>query len=213
MSDLPKHSVSVTGVVVRPDGRVLMIQRADDGRWVPPGGVLELDEAPEAGVVREVLEETGIEVKPERLVGVYKNMALGVVSLAFRCHPVAGGPRESDEAVAVEWLTIEEATAAAPRHVPCASSTPSAATDRSCASTTAPLFCLSRPCPTRSTRTATVLSKRKGPAATGPSKTMMRRPNGQTGTLTTPYMHLSAIVPDGARGVVGEPYLTPCRSL
>lgn len=114
MSDLPKHSVSVTGVVVRSDGRVLMIQRADDGRWVPPGGVLELDETPEAGVVREVLEETGVEVKPERLVGVYKNMTLGVVSLAFRCHPVAGVPKESDEAIAVKWLTVEEATAAAP---------------------------------------------------------------------------------------------------
>jgi 8-oxo-dGTP diphosphatase len=91
-----------------------MIQRADDGRWVPPGGVLELDESPEAGVVREILEETGVEVKPERLIGVYKNMNLGVVSLAFRCQPVVGEPRTSDEATAVKWLSLEEATAAAP---------------------------------------------------------------------------------------------------
>ena len=114
MSTLPRHSVSVTGVVVRADNRILMIQRADDARWVPPGGILELNESPEAGVVREVLEETGIEVKPERLIGVYKNMKLGVVSLAFRCHPVAGEPRTSDEATAVKWLNLEEATAAAP---------------------------------------------------------------------------------------------------
>ena len=43
MTDLPRHSVSVTGIVLRDDGRVLAIKRHDDGRWVPPGGVLESD--------------------------------------------------------------------------------------------------------------------------------------------------------------------------
>ncbi|MFC4565466.1 NUDIX domain-containing protein [Nocardiopsis mangrovi] len=113
-SDSPRHSVSVTGVVVRDDGKVLVIRRADDGRWVPPGGVLELDESPEAGVVREVLEETGMKVIPERLVGVYKNMRLGVVSLAFRCRPIAGDVHPTEEATAVAWMTHEEAVAAAP---------------------------------------------------------------------------------------------------
>ncbi len=53
MAELPRHSVSVTGVVLDHDGRVLAIQRDDDDRWVPPGGVLELDETPEQGVIRE----------------------------------------------------------------------------------------------------------------------------------------------------------------
>jgi 8-oxo-dGTP diphosphatase len=57
---------------------------------VPPGGVLELDEAPVDGVVREVLEETGVQVRAERLTGVYKNMRLGVVSLAFKCSVIGG---------------------------------------------------------------------------------------------------------------------------
>ncbi|MBO0877407.1 MAG: UTRA domain-containing protein [Pseudonocardia sp.] len=107
--DLPRHSVSVTGVVVRPDGRVLAIKREDDGRWVPPGGVLELAETPEQGVVREVFEETGIRVEPERLIGVYKNMELGVLSMVFRCRPVGGTERASDESDAVAWLTEAEA--------------------------------------------------------------------------------------------------------
>lgn len=106
---LPRHSVSVTGVVIREDGRVLAIQRADDGRWVPPGGVLELDETPQQGVAREVLEETGIVVEPGRLVGVYKNMRLGVVSLAILCHPVGGSAHPTDEAVKVAWLDPSEA--------------------------------------------------------------------------------------------------------
>ena len=64
MTQLPRHSVSVTGVVFREDGRVLAIQRSDDGRWVPPGGVLEMAETPPDGVTREVLEETASRCGP-----------------------------------------------------------------------------------------------------------------------------------------------------
>ncbi|MGX1133468.1 ADP-ribose pyrophosphatase YjhB (NUDIX family) [Streptomyces glaucescens] len=51
---MPLHSVSVAGVVVREDGRVLVIRRADNGTWEPPGRVLERMEAIEDGVRREV---------------------------------------------------------------------------------------------------------------------------------------------------------------
>jgi 8-oxo-dGTP diphosphatase len=113
-SELPRHSVSVTGVVQRPDGRILAIKRADDGRWVPPGGVLELAETPEQGVVREVLEETGVRIKPETLTGVYKNMKLGVVTLAFRCHVIEGEGHPTEEATEVAWLSLEEVRAKMP---------------------------------------------------------------------------------------------------
>ncbi|MBP2402658.1 ADP-ribose pyrophosphatase YjhB (NUDIX family) [Streptomyces syringium] len=97
---------------MREDGRVLAIRRSDNGRWELPGGVLEIDEAPEEGACREVLEETGIEVEVERLTGVYKNMTRGIVALVFRCKPVGGAERTSDESVAVSWLTAEEVRAA-----------------------------------------------------------------------------------------------------
>ncbi|MHC5263855.1 NUDIX domain-containing protein [Streptomyces sp. UC4497] len=105
----PLHSVSVAGVVVREDGRVLAIRRADNGRWEPPGGVLERNEAIEDGVCREVYEETGIKVHVERLTGVYKNMPLGVVALVFRCSPHGGTEQLSDESTAVSWLAPDEA--------------------------------------------------------------------------------------------------------
>jgi 8-oxo-dGTP diphosphatase len=110
MTELPRHSVSVTGVVFRDDGRVLAIQRCDDGRWVPPGGVLELAETPSEGVAREVLEETGIKVQAEQLTVVYKNMLRGVVTLAFRCSVIGGHTHPTDEARKVAWLTVDEAT-------------------------------------------------------------------------------------------------------
>ncbi|WP_434100952.1 NUDIX hydrolase [Streptomyces microflavus] len=103
-----KHSVSVAGAVVREDGRLLAVRRADNGAWELPGGVLELEESPEQGVCREVWEETGLHVEVSQLTGVYKNMTRGVVALVFRCKPSGGTERVSGETTAVEWLTPEQ---------------------------------------------------------------------------------------------------------
>jgi 8-oxo-dGTP diphosphatase len=108
--DLPRHSVSAGGAVVRDDGRMLAIKRADNGEWVLPGGIVELDEDPRETVRREVLEETGVTVEPGRLTGVYKNMRLGVVSLVFRCRPVSGAAQPTAEASQVAWLDRAQVT-------------------------------------------------------------------------------------------------------
>lgn len=73
---LPRHSVSVVGIVVNSDGHVLVIRRRDNGHWQPPGDVLELSEPFEQGVRREVLEEASAQVHVERLSGLYKNIAV-----------------------------------------------------------------------------------------------------------------------------------------
>lgn len=108
----PQHSVSVAGIVVDENDRVLLIQRRDNGRWEPPGGVLELDETFEQGVIREVHEETGLHVRVERLTGVYKNMSRGIVALVFRCHVEAGREVITPESRRVEWMTLDKAAAA-----------------------------------------------------------------------------------------------------
>ncbi|SIM62078.1 NUDIX hydrolase [Mycobacteroides abscessus] len=112
MAATPKHSVSVAGIVVRDDGRVLVIKRDDNGHWEAPGGVLELDESFEAGVQREVLEETGLSVTVERLTGVYKNLTHGIVALVYRCRPADGEPHATEEAREIRWMTKEEVQAA-----------------------------------------------------------------------------------------------------
>lgn len=112
MPATPKHSVSVAGIVIRDDDRVLVIKRNDNGHWEAPGGVLELDESFEDGVRREVLEETGLEVTVERLTGVYKNMTHGIVALVYRCRPAGGEPHTTEEAREIRWMTREEVQAA-----------------------------------------------------------------------------------------------------
>src|SRR4051795_9557202 len=107
MPDQYIHSVSVAGVVVDEAGRVLVIQRRDNRRWEPPGGILERNETFEQGVIREVAEETGVTVEVERLTGVYKNMARGIVALVYRCHPTKGEVRPTTESVRVKWITAD----------------------------------------------------------------------------------------------------------
>lgn len=104
----PTHSVSVAGVVTDDDGRVLVIQRRDNGHWEHPGGVLELGETFEQGVQREVYEETGVQVTVDRLTGVYKNMSRGIVALVYRCSIKAGHPRTTKETTAVRWVVRDQ---------------------------------------------------------------------------------------------------------
>ena len=93
------------------DGRVLLIRRGKEplrGRWVVPGGTLELGETLEAGVVREVLEETGVTVRPREVVTVFDRIerdATGVryhyVIVDYLCDYVSGEPEAGTDAEAV----------------------------------------------------------------------------------------------------------------
>lgn len=112
MADSPRHSVSVAGVVVNDEGKILAVKRRDNGEWQPPGGVLELNETIEEGLRREILEESGIQIAVGPLTGIYKNMHLGVIALVFRCAPAGGRMRISDETVHVRWMSLSEVEAA-----------------------------------------------------------------------------------------------------
>ncbi len=112
----PRHSVSVSGVITDDHGRALLIQRRDNHRWEPPGGVLELGESIEDGLRREVREETGLDIEPDTLSGVYKNMSRGIVALVFRCKVTGGQLATNDEVTAFRWAdedTIRQLTSEA----------------------------------------------------------------------------------------------------
>jgi 8-oxo-dGTP pyrophosphatase MutT (NUDIX family) len=104
---------AVIAVAVDDEGRVLLGRRADTGRWALVGGILEPGEEPADGAVRECLEETGVEVVPERVTGVSVSPAITCpngdrvryLEIAFRCRPVGGEARvNDDESLEVGWF-------------------------------------------------------------------------------------------------------------
>jgi len=109
-------------VVVR-DGRVMLTRRARaplEGWWDLPGGFLEPGEHPEVGVVRELREETGLEVRPRRLIGVYMDVygpdGDPTMSLTYECEVVGGQERADDDVLEIGWFRPEELPAIAFEH-------------------------------------------------------------------------------------------------
>ena len=101
-------------------GRVLLIRRGDGRGWSLPGGMMEPGENLVACVVREVWEETGLEVEPLRLVGIYSDPAhmrfaypngdrVHFVSATFECRVVAGTLRaDGEESLEVAYFAPDE---------------------------------------------------------------------------------------------------------
>jgi len=87
--------VAVGAAVTNERGELLLIQRADSGVWLYPTGWCDIGYSAPEVVVKEVEEETGIEVEPIRLIGVLDGLRLGVsriplYSLLFFCRQVGG---------------------------------------------------------------------------------------------------------------------------
>jgi 8-oxo-dGTP diphosphatase len=84
--------VAAGALIVR-DGAILLNQRDIDpglGKWGLPAGYVDLGERVEEAAIREVKEETGLDVSLEGLLGVYSNLERGVVLVVY-CASVCGG--------------------------------------------------------------------------------------------------------------------------
>lgn len=94
----------VTTIPVTDDGQVLLIRRGLEpgrGLWAQPGGILEVDETVTEGAIRETLEETGLEVAPGEIVGLYARLEAAVIVLAYEARVIGGQARTSPEALEV----------------------------------------------------------------------------------------------------------------
>ena len=97
----PKVAV---GVVVEQDGKIVLGKRGHEpmlGAWSFPSGFVDAGEVVEAAAVREVLEETGVEVRLERLLGVYSTAGERIIFIAYAGSVVGGRLTAGDETLEV----------------------------------------------------------------------------------------------------------------
>jgi ADP-ribose pyrophosphatase YjhB (NUDIX family) len=102
--------VAVGAVVGNDAGELLLVQRADNGVWLYPTGWADVGYSASEVAVKEVFEETGMEVEPVRLIAVLDGLRLGftkvpLYSLVFHCRVVGGELRRHPlECIDVGWF-------------------------------------------------------------------------------------------------------------
>ena len=124
--EYPDRPVVGIGGVIIDDGRAVLIRRGSEpllGEWSIPGGTLELGESLEEGVARELLEETGIEVRVVELIEVFdriypgngtagaeekKNPRFHYVIADYLCENLGGEPRPGSDVTDLAFAREEE---------------------------------------------------------------------------------------------------------
>mgnify|MGYP001022199321 CR=1 FL=1 len=105
MSDTrPLFTTGAFAIIFDDEDRVLLCHRRDMDAWNLPGGGLEPGELPDECVVREVREETGLEVAVDRLVGVYTKPGRNELIFAFVCRITGGNLRLTSESDANSYF-------------------------------------------------------------------------------------------------------------
>jgi len=116
---------AVTALIFNDRGEVLLHRAATDGNWYTIGGAIDPGEDPADAAVREVLEETGLHVVPERIVGVYRDPVtvypngdrVEYFSTCFVCRVVGGtlAPGD-DESLELRYFPPTELPKLLPTH-------------------------------------------------------------------------------------------------
>ncbi|MEU9402251.1 NUDIX domain-containing protein [Streptomyces sp. NPDC048242] len=110
--------VAASAVVADDRGRVLLQKRSDSGLWALPGGGMEMTDSLPGTAVREVKEETGLDVEITGLVGTYTDPRHVIAysdgevrrqfNVCFRARLVGGVLAISDESLELRWVAPEE---------------------------------------------------------------------------------------------------------
>ncbi|MGA3101031.1 MAG: NUDIX hydrolase [Terracidiphilus sp.] len=116
--EFPSAPLVGVGAVIVQNARVLLVRRGTEplkGHWTLPGGMLELGEALTAGTVREVREETGLDVEPIELIELLdrvhregERVRYHYVIADYLCRVTGGELRAASDADAVRWVERSE---------------------------------------------------------------------------------------------------------
>lgn len=106
--------VGAHGAIFDEDGKILLVRRADNGRWCLPCGWVDPNEAPAGAAVREVKEETGLDVRVLQLVNAFARPSgagfgpHSTVAIGYLCEVTGGELRISHESLEARYWRIDE---------------------------------------------------------------------------------------------------------
>ena len=111
-----KIILNCAGAVIVRDGKILFQRRTDNGRWGLIGGLLEMNETYEQAALREIREETGLEVRLDSFLGIFHNHnmvwsngdAAHVLSAMYTASIVSGEPRIDAESYELRFFGRDE---------------------------------------------------------------------------------------------------------
>lgn len=110
---------AASAIIFNGDGHILLQKRRDNGRWGMLGGAIEPLEEPANAVIREVYEESGLKVNPERIIGVYGGKdhlhtypngdQVAIISIVFLCRIVGGKlVPKNNESLDLKYFSVTE---------------------------------------------------------------------------------------------------------
>ena len=105
--------IDVRAAVIQ-NNKILLVQECSDKKWAMPGGWADVGDIPSEVAIRETYEESGFQVKPFKVIGIYDANRLGghlelfhAFKIVFLCELIGGEPKTSDETVDVKFFELD----------------------------------------------------------------------------------------------------------
>jgi ADP-ribose pyrophosphatase YjhB (NUDIX family) len=102
--------IDIRGAIIK-NNKILLVQEIEDKLWSLPGGWADIGESPSEAIKREILEETGLNVSVENIIGIYDANTDGrdlslyhAYKIVFLCESITGELKTSNETIAVEYF-------------------------------------------------------------------------------------------------------------
>jgi len=107
--------IDVRAAVINDEGKILLVKEVMDKKWAMPGGWADVGDIPSEVAIRESKEESGYDVKPVKVIGVYDANRSGrpleffhAFKIIFLCEFIGGKAATSDETEDVAFFNIDE---------------------------------------------------------------------------------------------------------
>ena len=102
-----KIILNCAGALIIRDNKILFQRRTDNGKWGLIGGLLEMNETYEEAALREIREETGLEVRLDSFLGIFHNHNM-VWSNGDAAHVISAEPRIDEESYELRFFGKDE---------------------------------------------------------------------------------------------------------